>query len=850
MSAVFPALLCLLAGVIGSSGAVFSFDAAGADELRYGITKSPEGLDIRVLGAGVDRPNQAVFVALRMGDGSGASLLPAGKGMEGSPVWLPFQADMLLEARSTGDGVETFVRRWKNFQWGAREAAAGNFTATVEPAQIQLRLPQKTLGKASRIDLAVYMKDLSAEEGMGRFYGAMDKTAPSGTGERALRNYLSIHSGKDGATYAWNRRISADVPRLRIYQLMPRLFGNTNPARVTNGTLAQNGSGKFADLNTTSLAEIQGMGFTHIWLTGVLRQASGTTYEAHDLPGDDPDVLKGLAGNPFAIRDYFDVSPDYADVPSKRLDEFKAMVGRIHGKGLKVLMDFVPNHVARGYQSVVKPEFDFGRQDDRTKFFDPKNNFFYLDSAGASDGSAPPLRLPTTDGDGRPTSPTAQTLGEADGLLETEREFGRVTGNNIVSWAPAADSWYDTVKLNYGWNFAAPAPDARFSPNSDHQDLPVPDTWGKMDAVIAWWQGMGVDGFRVDHASMVPPEFWQWLMVRAQARDPQVVFIAHTGSEKKTWVPSGDANVAATTMGDAGLELLNAGFAAVEVSSVYEAVRDVYAPDGSANDIDKRLPHPFVFDNMVLYAENHETVRLASRAAWGGYGMAVGRPVSALIYGLSVGPVSLYHGQEVGERAEGMEGFGSDDGRTTIYDYWSMPEFSKWVNEGKFDGGLLSDEQKSLRDYYRRLLAVIDLPAFRRGGFYPLNPDNADNKGYGAAGEAVPGRWLYGYLRYDAASGQRVLVVVNLHPNTSMNDVRVRISPSAMRFLGWDALAGSKTVTVTGVDRLGEIPEGAKEWVSGPVEMEKSGLMIEKIPPLTAAYYELFSSPSSGMPAR
>ncbi len=849
MNRVFPALLLLLAGVIRSSGAFLSIDAAGADEVRYGITKSPEGLDIRVLGAGVDRPNQAVFVALRAGDGSGASLLPDGLGVEGAPVWLPFQADMLLEARSTGDAAETFIRRWKNFQWGARETGAGNFTATAEPAQIQLHLPKKTLGNASRIDLAIFMKDLAAEGAMGRFYGSMDKTVPSGSGERVLRNYLSIHSGKNGVTYAWNRRNSADAPRMRIYQLMPRLFGNTNSSRLPNGTSSQNGSGKFADLNASSLSEIQGMGFTHIWLTGVLRHASGTTYECHDLAADDPDVLKGLAGNPFAVRDFFDVSPDYANDPSKRLEEFQAMVGRIHDQGLKVLIDFVPNHVARGYRSVVKPEFDLGSHDDRSKFFHPKNNFFYLDAAGCSDGSKPPLRLPTADGDGRPTSPTAQALGEADGLLETEREFGRVTGNNTASWAPAADSWYDTVKLNYGWNFAAPASDARFFPNAFNPDLPVPDTWGKMDEVIAWWQGMGVDGFRVDHAPMVPPEFWQWLLGRAKARDPQVVFIAHLGNEHKNRVPSSDAIRAEITMGNDGLELLDAGFAAVEEGSVLEAVRRVYAPEGSANDIDKHLPRPFVFDNMVLYAENHETVRLASRAAWGGYGMAVGRPVSALLYGLSIGPVSLYHGQEVGERAEGMEGFGRDDGRTTIYDYWSMPDFSRWVNDGKFDGGLLSDEQKSLRDYYRRLLAAIDLPAFSRGGFFPLNASNADNISYGAAAGGAPGRWLYSYLRYDAASGQRVLVVVNLHPSASMNDVRIRISPLAMRFLGWDALVGSESATVTGVDRLGEMPADAKGWAAKPAEMEKSGLMIKKIPHLTAAYYELFPTSSSGTPA-
>ncbi len=849
MRRVFPAFICLLAGIIGSSAGA-SFDASGADELRYGITATPEGLDIRVLGAGVDRPNQAVYVALRTGDGPGAALLPLEKGIEGSPVWLPFQADTLLVAVSTGDVVQTYVRRWKTTQWGARAEGGNNFTATVEPAQMLVRIPQKIWGKSQRIDLAVYMKDLATDGGMGRLYGAMDRSVPSGTGERTLRNYLSVEFGKDGAAFAQGTRVSSDKSRVRIYQLLPRLFGNTNSASLPNGTLAQNGSGKFSDLSPASLAEIKAMGFTHLWLTGVLRHATGTAYEEVDLPADDPDVLKGVAGNPFAVRDYFDVSPDYADDPPKRLDEFKAMVRRIHDQGLRVLLDFVPNHVARDYQSAVKPESTFGAKDDRTMFFDAKNNFYYLDRAGSGDEDAPPLRLPTIDGDGRATSPTTQALSGGDGLFEPEKESGRVSGNNTASWIPEADSWYDTVKLNYGWNFAELTSDKRIFPHADKLDFPIPDTWEKMDAVLAWWQGMGVDGFRVDHAAMVPPEFWRWLITRSKARDSNVIFIAHTGSNRALWVPDGDASVAAVTRGDAGLELLNAGFSAVEVPTVYESLSNVYVLDGSANDIDRNLPQPFVFDNMVLFAENHETVRLSSRSAWGGYGIAVGRAVSALVFGLSRGPVSLYHGQEVGEPAEGAEGFSGDDGRTSIYDYWSMPELVKWVNEGKFDGGLLSDEQRSLRDFYRNLLAVIDQPAFRHGDFYPLNPDNLENKSYGLVEDSSPGRWLYSYLRYDAESGQRMLVIVNLHPTVAMEDVRVRFSHSALRFLGWDALAGSKKVTVNGVDRLGDLPDDASEWGATPSEMENPGLLVKKIPPLTSAYYELLSPALSGTAAR
>ena len=219
--------------------------------------------------------------------------------------------------------------------------------------------------------------------------------------------------------------------------------------------------------------------------------------------------------------------------------------------------------------------------------------------------------------------------------------------------------------------------------------------------------------------------------------------------------------------------------------------------------------------------------------------MVVGKPVSALLFGLSRGPVMLYHGQEVGEPALGAEGHGGDDARTTIYDYWSMPEFAKWVNDGKFDGAGLSEEQKSLREYYRRLLHLADLPAFRDGDFYALNPDNADNPSYGRLPSGISGHWVYSYLRYDPATGQRILVVANLHPDRPLEDVRIRFPKKAMRFLGWDTIAGSQTVPVIAGDRLGEVRGESAAIQTTPAEMENPGLRIKELQPLTAAYYEL-----------
>lgn len=830
--------LCLLLAPATVRAEKDVYDAAGADGVRYRILRSSDSWEIRLTGAGIDGPEQTVYVAAGTQRGAGSPLIPAAVGSSAAAVWLPFPANILLVAGGTATKGGAVLHRWKQTQWGAAEKASG-FSVGREPAQLVLHIPFSLVAADRSFDLSIFLKDMAADSKRGRFYGGIDASAASGPGERVIRHFLTVEPSKGGIAFRMTGRTDPASSKVRIYQLLPRLFGNTNETRTPNGTLAENGSGKFADINGAALDELKSMGFTHIWLTGVMQQATATDYSSIGEPADDPDLLKGLAGSPYAIKDYYDVCPDYAVDPSKRLEEFKALVERIHSRGLKVIADLVPNHVARSYASTIKPESTFGAKDDRSKFFKSDNNFYYLNGDADAEGAGPPLHLPTVDGDGRPTSPTVLAAGGGDGLFDGEKDHGRVTGNNVVSWAPGADAWYETAKLNYGYNFRAADDSARAYPHGAKPDLPVPDTWKKMDQIVAYWQGMGVDGFRADMAHMVPPEFWSWLLGRARERNPQVYFMAEAYDDDPAKVVSGDTQSAAATGGNVVTELLKSGFDAVYDDPAYDTLKNIYDGKGSANDLDK-LPRPsFAFDNALRYAENHDEVRLAAPSEWGGHGARVGRPVSALLFGLSRGPVMVYHGQEVGEPAAGAEGFGKDDGRTTIYDYWSMPEFTKWVSGNKYDGGNLSDDQRDLRDFYRRLLTAVDSPAFRDGDFYPLNPDNLDNRAYGCAGGKEPGHWLYAYLRYDRASGQRMLVVVNLNPGEPLRDVRIRFSKAAMRFLGLDAVAGSSRVAVMAQDRLGEVPGGVAELVSNPSEMEKPGLLIKELQPFAAAYYEL-----------
>lgn len=530
-----------------------------------------------------------------------------------------------------------------------------------------------------------------------------------------------------------------------IYQLFVRHFGNTNETRKIHGTLEENGCGRFADINDAALASLKDLGVTHLWLTGVLQQATRTDHSAVGQPADDPDICKGLAGSPYAIKDYFDVCPDYATGPARRLDEFRDLVRRCHDHGFRVLIDFVPNHVSRAYDSDIRPDLSFGTRDRRDVFFHPANSFFYLQMG------EPPLRLPT---DGQPG---------CDGLFGPETEFGRVTGNNVASWTPGRDDWYETVKLNYGWNYLDGRPDEGWS---ERAKADPPETWRIMDAVLAHWQGMGVDGFRCDMAHMVPMAFWQWAIDKARQRDADAVFIAEAY----------DNDPAKLTDGNVMDDLLAAGFTAVYDDPAYDLVKDIYDGNRWANDLAALIDNGGRFHRSLRYAENHDEVRLASPDHWSGEGFKAGPAVSALLFALGRGPVMIYNGQEVGECAIGAEGHGGDDARTSLFDYGSLPALVPWVNGHRYDGARLDSRQTELRSSYRALLQAVRHPVFASGETVFLNPLNAGNPRFGRLpGETAGGHWLCA-LERRAPDGGTLVVIINLHPTRSLPNTRIQLS--------------------------------------------------------------------------
>jgi glycosidase len=533
-----------------------------------------------------------------------------------------------------------------------------------------------------------------------------------------------------------------------IYQLVVRYFGNTKFVNQINGSIHTNGCGKFNDINANALSALKDLGITHVWLTGVLRQATLTDYSAAGLPADDPDIVKGLAGSFYAVRDYFDVSPDYASTPQNRMQEFESLLQRIHDAGLQALIDLVPNHVSRGYHSTTNPASTFGRRDDSTQFFSNQNNFYYL-----VDPPNQALQLKKPSGWNPPGVTFDGRFGPEDG---SPGHPAKATGNNVASPTPSENDWYETVKLNYGFNFVT------------RQSLynPQPRTWGDIDSILAHWQAKGVDGFRCDFAHYVPKEAWTFLIGKAKQRRP-----AYFVAEAYPFAGSGDPIQSQE-------ELIEAGFDAVYHYQAYNALKGIYT-DGQLDAFDRELVGQTanLRGHFVSYIENHDERRVASPivrnqgAGASGFGSAdAGYQLAPLQFLYGSGPALLFNGQEIGEPGAGSEGFGGEDGRTTIYDYWAMPEFAKWVNGLRYDGAGLNSSQAALRKFYSALNQVCQNPAVAGDGFWGLRYFN--NPGRFAD---CPGN-LYCYARFQSGSGAMLLVVANFQPGSNIQG-QLRVPP-------------------------------------------------------------------------
>ena len=578
--------------------------------------------------------------------------------------------------------------------------------------------------------------------------------------------------------------------KVLIYQVLPRLFGNKNTNRKENGTIEENGCGKLNHFNDTILARIHDMGFTHIWYTGVIRHATQTNYSSYGIPTQHAEVVKGKAGSPYAITDYYDIDPDLAENVSMRMAEWESLIERTHKAGMKVIMDFVPNHVAREYHSICKPASvrDLGEDDDKNMHFSTKNNFYY--AWGDLDLN-----------DVRQSKPEFKAYAEKDAAIyELYVESpARATGNDRFDNRPGCNDWYETVKLNYGIDYC----DA--GGRSYHYE-PVPSTWGKMTDILLYWASKGVDGFRCDMAEMVPTAFWSYATQILKSRYPEIIVIG------EVYDPSQYRNYV-----KAGFDYL------YDKVGMYDCLRGVIRGKRPASSITHEWQEvDDIRDHMLYFLENHDEQRIASDFFCGDAMKAI--PAAAMSLFFQKNPFMLYSGQEFGERGMDKEGFSGVDGRTTIFDYWSpvtlaqayqhaLPKTANKTGAGRKTDGL-TPEQKYLAATYRQMLRLAnEEKAIREGDTFDLMYVNPGSDHFDP-------RTNFAFLR---KKEEEVLLVV-LNFSIDARELGVCIPGHAFDFLHLPEEEVSVTELWSGGRRKVELK---KDGIF-PVSIEANGVRIYK----------------------
>ena len=537
-----------------------------------------------------------------------------------------------------------------------------------------------------------------------------------------------------------NTQAEQEDMKINVYQVFTRLFGNTNTNNTPWGTLEENGVGKFNDFSDKALEAIKGLGITHIWYTGVLHHAMVTDYSAIGIPGDDPDVVKGRAGSPYSVKDYYNVNPDLAVDPSKRLEEFEALIERTHAHGLKVIIDIVPNHVARVYHSASNPEGveDFGASDDLSREYLKNNNFYYIPGQ--------PFNVPQwKDG--------YQVLGgeqhpQANGYFKEDP--AKWTGNGSRSPQPDMNDWYEAVKINFGvdpegrHDFDALPAGYENEPYQVHhkfwKDKQVPDSWKKFRDIALYWLDKGVDGFRYDMAEMVPVEFWSYMNSSIKMIKPDAFLLAEIYQPHiyRDYISKGK------------MDFL------YDKVQLYDSLKAIMQGHGSTDAI-VHIQNDLadIEQHMLHFMENHDEQRIASPEFAGD--ALKGMPAMVVSATIGSSPTMLYFGQNVGEAGAEEPGFGAPS-RTSIYDYIGVPSHQRWMNGGKFDGALLSKEEMELNEFYVSLLNFTKNSKALTGEYREIHSYNREHT-----------QWyndrIFSYVRWKGE--ERLIILANFDPNHS-----------------------------------------------------------------------------------
>ncbi len=549
---------------------------------------------------------------------------------------------------------------------------------------------------------------------------------------------------------SYNKAPSAEAPSTEqlslvqgkpvVYQLFTRLYGNTNTANIPWGSIEDNGVGKFADINNAALSSIKALGTSHVWYTGVPHHAVINDYSEYGISHDDPDVVKGRAGSPYAVKDYYNVNPDLALDPANRLEEFETLIKRTHENGMKVIIDIVPNHVARSYQSLSLPEgqTNFGHSDNTSVVYARDNNFYYVvDKA---------FEVPTAQG--------YETLGGDEHPL-ADGEFkeypAKWTGNRARAAKPDINDWYETVKINYGvkpdgtYDFPVLPSEYANKSYSEHmnfwKDKSLPDSWYKFQSIAHYWLDKGVDGFRYDMAEMVPVEFWSFLNSSIKQRSPDAFLLAevYQPSKYRDYIHLGKMDYLYDKVGfyDTLKTIMQGSGKVSDLVSVHNQISDI-------------APH------MLHFLENHDEQRIASEDFAGS--AEKGKPALAVSALISSSPTLLYFGQDVGEDGSEDMGFG-DPTRTTIFDYAGVPAHQRFMNDGKFDAGQSTEEEKALHSFYKDVMNIAATHSAINGRYQSLHALNLSEK------DSAYSERQFAFLR--EGNDQGFIVIANFSENAT-----------------------------------------------------------------------------------
>ncbi|MEZ9699871.1 alpha-amylase family protein [Vibrio sp. 10N.261.46.E12] len=535
-----------------------------------------------------------------------------------------------------------------------------------------------------------------------------------------------------------------------IYQVFTRLFGNKNTQHVPWGTIEQNGVGKFSDFTDKALSEIRKLGMTHIWYTGVPHHALINDYKHIGISDDHPSVVKGRAGSPYAVKDYYSVNPDLADNPDRSLDEFEALIKRSHDNGLEVIIDIVPNHVARHYKGLNNPQGvgDFGARDDTTLEYHRDNNFYYIPNSDFEVPETDPAFIPLV-GEQHPNLNSP--------FIETPAKW---TGNGSRLAKPNFDDWYETVKINYGVrpdgskDFPELPSDYAQCDYRDHFDfwksVDVPSSWVKFREIALFWLDKGVDGFRYDMAEMVPVEFWSYLNSSIKMKKNNAFLMAEVYQPAlyRDYIHLGKMDYL---------------YDKVDLYDSLKAIMQGKASTAIIPEIQYQMMD--IEHHMLHFLDNHDEQRIASPEFVGDPNIA--KPAMLVSALLSSSPTMIYFGQEVGEPGAENAGFGQPS-RTSIFDYIGVPQHQKWMNHGAFDGGLLDDNEKQLRHFYQKVMNFSLEHSSMTGHYRDLHQSNnlSDT--------------VYAFLRYN--NKELTIIAANFNQHTT-ESIHLKISHDVIQKL-------------------------------------------------------------------